>query len=231
MDLSPRNVVALLILGGVLVFAVSQRAQNAALAGPPPDGARYRVDGGSGGAGTIELGRELRDATFTFAPQTLASDRELILAAVATSRPEARKLVEIVDGLVDISVGDPGGGNAGLTMIGGTRYPVTLNMAGTWQSGTQRAINRLVMHELAHVLDAALFTDAFLAPLVAAVPKGWGCDGGISGACAEDPERFAESFAKWATGDIGVDVYLGYSVPPPEPSLESWGRPLAGWNG
>ena len=39
-------------------------------------------------------------------------------------------------------------------------------------------------------------------------------------------ERFAESFAKWATGDIGVDLYLGYKVPPPD-DLAGWGAPLA----
>ena len=39
-------------------------------------------------------------------------------------------------------------------------------------------------------------------------------------------ERFAESFAKWASGDIGVDLYLGYKVPPPD-DLANWGAPLA----
>ena len=48
---------------------------------------------------------------------------------------------------------------------------------------------------------------------------------------AEVQMQVAESFAKWATGDIGVDVNLGYAIPPPEPSLGSWGRPLAEWNG
>ena len=87
------------------------------------------------------------------------------------------------------------------------------------------------MHELAHVIDDALLTDDFVRPLVDAVPAGWGCEQGTSGACTSGEERFAESFAKWATGDIGIDVQLGYAVPPPEPSLESWGRPLAAWTG
>lgn len=228
--MSPRSAVAVLVIVGAVVFGLFQRAQSAALGGAPPDGARYRLDGG-GGTGTLELTSELRDGTFTFSPQVVPADRELILAAVASSRPQARRLVGLIDGLVDISVGAAGAGAAGRTMIGGHRYPMILDLAGTWRRGTQRAVNRLVLHELAHVIDDALLTDAVVRPLVDAVPAGWGCDQGNSGACAPPEERFAESFAKWATGDIGVAVYLGYAVPPPAPSLESWGRALASWNG
>ncbi len=230
MDVTPRTVIAVLAIAGAVVFALSQRAQTAALNGAPPGGARYRV-GSGGGNGTLELKGGLRDGSFTFAPQVVPADRELILGAVASSRPEARRLVGLVDGLVDISVGSAGDGVAGKTMTGGTRFPMILDLAATWQRGTHRAVNRLVMHELAHVIDEALLTDEFVRPLVDAVPTGWGCDQGNSGACAAPQERFAESFAKWATGDIGVDVNLGYAIPPPAPSLESWGRPLAEWNG
>lgn len=230
MEVTPRTVIAVLAIAGAVVFTLSQRAQTAALNGAPPEGARYRV-GSGGGNGTLELKTGVRDGGFTFAPQVFPADRELILKAVASSRPEARRLVGLVDGLVNISVGSAGNGAAGKTMTGGTRYLVILDLAATWQRGTQRAVNRLVMHELAHVIDEALLTDAFVRPLVEAVPVGWGCDQGNSGACAAPEERFAESFAKWATGDIGVDVYLGYAIPPPEPSLESWGRSLAEWSG
>ncbi|MBW3611907.1 MAG: hypothetical protein KY438_10340, partial [Actinobacteria bacterium] len=67
--------------------------------------------------------------------------------------------------------------------------------------------------------DAASRPDDVIAALDAGIPAGWECDGGHSGACAAVPERFAESFAKWATGDIGVDLYIGYRVPPPGPTL------------
>jgi hypothetical protein len=66
-----------------------------------------------------------------------------------------------------------------------------------------------------------------MATLQAGIPAGYGCEQGTSGACATAPERFAESFAKWATGDIGVDLYIGYKVPPPSPTLDAWGAPLA----
>ena len=40
----------------------------------------------------------------------------------------------------------------------------------------------------------------------------------------EEIKRFAESFAKWAVGDIGLDLNVGYKVMPPEPSLSAWTR-------
>ena len=90
-----------------------------------------------------------------------------------------------------------------------------------------RGIRRLVLHELAHVVDHALVPSALEAQLDAATPPGFGCDDdGRSGGCAARAERFAESFAKWATGDIGNDLYIGYRVPPPS-SLSGWGAPLA----
>ncbi len=88
-----------------------------------------------------------------------------------------------------------------------------------------RGTARVTLHELAHVVDHALVTADLEAALDAATPPGLGCDdGGLSGGCAVRQERFAESFAKWATGDIGLNISLGYRVPPPD--LASWGRPL-----
>ena len=223
MDVSPRTVAAVIVIAGAAMFGVFDRAQTAAPRGPAPNGARYRLHGG--GDGTIELNAKIRAATFTIAPGTAPSDRELVLEAVASSRPEARRLIELVDGLVDVSVGDAGSGAAGKTMIGGARYPMILNVRAAWQRAAQRGVDRLVLHELGHVVDAALLSDAFVAPLVAAVPTGWGCDDGVTGSCAAPEERFAESFAKWATGDIGIDVAIGYSIPPPSPSLDVVGSP------
>jgi hypothetical protein len=90
----------------------------------------------------------------------------------------------------------------------------------------RRGIDRVVLHELGHVVDHALVPDDAMARLQAGIPAGFGCDDGRAGACADPGERFAESFAKWATGDIGVDLYIGYKVPPPGPTLDAWGAPL-----
>jgi hypothetical protein len=76
-------------------------------------------------------------------------------------------------------------------------------------------------------VDHALLPDAVVATLDAGIPSGWGCDQGTMGACANREERFAETFAKWALGDIGVNLDIGYKVPPPTLPLDVWGAPLA----
>ena len=84
----------------------------------------------------------------------------------------------------------------------------------------------MVQHELAHVVESALLDPALLARLDAGIPPGQPCAAGTRrGSCAPGAERFAETFAKWASGDIGVDLYAGYAVPPP-PDLAGWGAPL-----
>ena len=158
-------------------------------------------------------------ATFTWDGVSTA-DRETVLAAVAAARPEARALIERVDGLVAVRVGPVPGGNAGLTQgnpVAG--YVVTLDLAGVSRTNGSRGVNRLVHHELGHVVDHALLTPERQAALDAGIPEGY--------SPAPREERFAETFAKWATGDIGVQVYLGYRVLPP-PSLEAWGQGLDG---
>lgn len=154
------------------------------------------------------------------------SDQQIVRQVIAEARPEARRLVELVSGLVTISVGQPGRGIAGQTRPTADGYDVVLDLGGVYRSSGLRGVRRLVLHELAHVVDLALVPGRLESQLDDATPRGFGCDGGRSGACAVRSERFAESFAKWATGDIGNDVHLGYSVPPPK-SLSGWGGPLA----
>ena len=169
-----------------------------------------------------------RAATFRFAPGTADADRAAFLAAVADARPPARRLIGLVDGLVDVHVGPTGRpGALGLTESGGPRYDVTVDLGRVAAVYGRRGIDRVVLHELGHVIDHALVPGDVMTGLQAGIPAGFGCDEGISGACAAPPERFAESFAKWATGDIGVDLYIGYKVPPPGPTLDMWGAPLA----
>jgi hypothetical protein len=191
------------------------------------DGAAYRLDAAQARrTGTIHLSDDLRRAAFRFAPDVPAGDQAAILAAVADARPEARRLIDLIDGLVDVRVGQLGAGVIGLAQTNGERYTVTLDLDRVAAMYGRRGIDRLVLHELAHVLDFALVPTELTTALDAGIPRGWGCDQGHLGACAPRAERFAESFAKWATGDIGIDLYMGYKIPPP-PSLEAWGAPLA----
>jgi hypothetical protein len=167
-----------------------------------------------------------RAATFAFDPSIAPADRAAILRAVSDAGPQAQALIGEVDGLVDVRLAALGSGTVGLTETDGDRYDVTLDLGTVSRQYGQRGIDRLVQHELGHVVDFALVPEAVDEQLDAQIPQGYGCEDGNSGACANRDERFAESFAKWASGDIGVDLYLGYKVPPPD-DLANWGAPLA----
>jgi hypothetical protein len=194
----------------------------------PVAGARRTAVSATGAAGPPGISALDRAATFRFAPGTAPADRDAVLAAVARARPPARRLVALVDGLTEVRVGATGtAGVLGLTENRAGRYTVTLDLRTVAAQYDRRGIDRVVLHELGHVIDAALVPPTTMATLQAGIPSGYGCDGGTTGGCAAPPERFAESFAKWATGDIGVDLYVGYKVPPPGPTLDAWGAPLA----
>ena len=223
-----------LILPVLAVAVAAGLAVNAARPAPAPAsgaevaGARFRLTAPAARrAGAPVLSAAERAATFRFAPGTSPADRDAFLAAVADAQPPARRLVALVDGLVDVRVGATGQpGTLGLTESGGPRYEVTVDLGRVASLYGSRGIDRVVLHELGHVVDHTLVADDVMAGLQTGIPSGYGCDDGRSGACADPAERFAESFAKWATGDIGVDIDLGYRVPPPT-SLEHWGDPLA----
>jgi hypothetical protein len=167
-----------------------------------------------------------RAATFTFDPGVAVADRDAFLSAVAHARPEAQALIAAIDGLVDVHVADTEAGTVGTTQSVGKRFTVTVNLGIVSRRYGQRGIDRTVLHELGHVVDFALVSPEINSRLDAEIPHGYGCERQNSGGCASQTERFAESFAKWATGDIGVDLYLGYKVPPPD-DLAGWGAPLA----
>lgn len=176
---------------------------------------------------TVDISAAARAAGPAFAPDVPAADRAWVRTALAAARPEAARLIAESDGLVRFSVFSAGPeAPLGVTRSHAHGFDVSLNVA---QLNGLRAADRttVVLHELGHVVDHALVGDDVMSALQRDIPAGFGCEQGVSGACASEPERFAESFAKWATGDIGVDLYVGYKVPPPTPTLDAWGEPLA----
>ena len=192
-------------------------------------GARYRLDAASArSSGARLLGQDVRRAGLRFAPSVAPADRQAFLDAVAAARPEARRLIGLVDGLVDVRIGPTGTpGAIGLTEDGEPGYRVTIDLGLVLARYGPRGVERTVLHELGHVVDHALLTDEVTAALDAGIPAGLGCEEGKLGGCASREERFAESFAKWALGDIGVNLDIGYKVPPPSAPLDLWGAPLA----
>jgi hypothetical protein len=165
--------------------------------------------------------------TFAFAPGTSAVDRQLVLRAVGDARPPARRLIDEIAGRTTISVEYTGAGALGITSGGARGYLVRVDLGRTYRTLGMRGVDRVVLHELGHVVDFALVPEALDRRLDAEIPKDYGCDPGQpTGACAPAPERFAETFARWATGDVGYDLWVGYKVEPPSVPLEQWGAPL-----
>jgi hypothetical protein len=110
----------------------------------------------------------------------------------------------------------------------GGRYAIALDLARVQRLYGERGVDRVVLHELGHAIDAAIVPKELDAALDAQMPTGYACPAGErTSACAPRAERFAETFAKWATGDIGVNLNVGYAVAPPVVPLERWGEPLA----
>ncbi|MEP6954105.1 MAG: hypothetical protein ABI950_08610 [Solirubrobacteraceae bacterium] len=216
-------IVALALPANILV----SNGQNRVLA-PEVGGARYRVIATEADRdGARRLSSAVEDSTFRFVPGTPEVSRQAVLRAVADASPAARRLIGLVDGLVVVRVGPTGAAGAiGLTTMRDPGYDVVVDLGPVSQRYGQRGIDRVVLHELGHVIDHAIVPAALDRQLGAGIPAGYGCDQGSSGACASADERFAESFAKWAVGDIGLDLTLGYKVMPPEPSLSAWGAPL-----
>jgi hypothetical protein len=221
--------VVLLALVSMVSVARSLSTAKPARTAAEVAGARYRLDAASAKrSGAPLLSNGARRAGFRFDPTVAPADRQAFLAAVAAARPEARRLIALVDGLVDVRIGSTGvPGSIGLTEGVDQGYRVTIDLGRVIQRFGARGVQRTVLHELGHVVDHALLTDDVIAALDAGIPAGWGCDDGRLGACADQEERFAESFAKWALGDIGVNLDIGYKVPPPAAPLDVWGAPLA----
>jgi hypothetical protein len=222
-------VIGLLVLASLVTAG---RSLSAARSGPQLSdvaGARYRLDAASAkSSGARLLAQDVRRAGFRFAPTVAPTDRQAFLDAVAAARPEARRLIGLVDGLVDVRIGPTGTpGAIGLTEDGEPGYRVTIDLDLVLARYGPRGVQRTVLHELGHVVDHALLTDDVTAALDAGIPAGLGCEEGLLGGCATRQERFAESFAKWALGDIGINLEIGYKVPPPSAPLDVWGAPLA----
>jgi hypothetical protein len=165
--------------------------------------------------------------TYTFDPSVSAVNRQAFLTVLTRVRPEAARLFDRVDGLVTVVDGAAPSGALGVTEPETGGYTIRFRFGEVFAELGQRGFDRLVEHELAHVVDFALVPGDLRAKLDAGIPPGQPCRAGTrTGSCAPREERFAESFAKWASGDLGANLYAGYAVPPPG-DLDAWGAPLA----
>jgi hypothetical protein len=214
-------VVALLAVAALAVFA---RVPLSPEVIQGDAGAYYALAGANG----AELDAAARARGMTFDASVTPAARELILSSVAGARPEARRLIDLVDGITTVRVGATGGSSLGVTSGNGRRFDVVLDLDRTLAELGGRGVSRLVLHEFGHVVDYALVPTSVDTQLDAGIPAGYACaPGETTSACAPREERFAETFAKWANGDIGVNLNIGYAVMPPTADLGTWGAPLA----
>jgi len=177
------------------------------------------------GAKEHEIDPALKAGTFQMGVD--AQDREWILAAIDKVRPEARQLIDDVDGMVTIgTVNEPGASYVGVTrQKGKDAFQVDFNIA--YLDGERKADrDATVIHELGHVIDFAVMTPELRNQLAGQLPTSGACFTAETGDCTAPEERFADTFAKWALRGAVSAVGAGYSVATPA-SLEDWGAPLA----
>ena len=225
-----QRIAAYTVIVVCLIFGMRQASPAPPAVSKGSDGgAQYRLDRVAADRAHVALlSAGQRAMTFGFAPGADPQQERIFLAAIAAARPEAQRLVALVDGLVTVHFGDPPGPAIGLTHFDGVDYDVTIGLSAVIDRFGIREANAIVLHELGHVIDIALVTDELRRELDAGIPTGESCrPGRPTGACASIEERFADSFSKWAMDDLGVNLASGYRILAPVP-LEAWGRPLVG---
>jgi hypothetical protein len=170
---------------------------------------------------------EVRAADLRFAAAVTAADRAWILAAVAGARPEAQRLIDEVDGTIEVRTGLQVEAAIGRAHVRPEGAVIELDVAAL---NGDRALDRdvVVLHELGHVIDYWLVSDELAGRLDRGIPRVGTCDSRTEhdGACTALEERFADTFAKWALRGRFSLAGSGYGIPAPA-SLEDWGAPLA----
>jgi len=175
----------------------------------------------------LQVSEAERRAGLRFGSEVPPAVRAWVTDAVARARPEARRLVDEVDGVVDVHVHS--GDALGYVRDDGVADRLTLSLdADELAMGYDDASrHQVVLHELGHVVHRVLLPDTLVEVLDAGVPRAGACRAGPdTGDCAQTGERVADTFAKWALGDPGTTMAVGYDVPAP-PNLDIWGAPLS----
>ena len=157
-----------------------------------------------------------RDATARYSPDVPAADRAWIEAAIAAARPEAQRLIAEVDGLVEYRVhrGDPLGVTRSRISPGGASFEISFDV-GSLDGDRRQDRSVTVLHEYGHAIDLALVPPRTNEALEAGIPRTGPCGnygGTLTGSCAEPPERFADTFAKWALRGNVSAAGAGYEV-------------------
>ena len=221
---APRRLTAAIAVAAIAIAAAGLAHGRS----QPPASATTRL-----GTPVRAITLALRAAGLRFAPSVAPADRAWILAAVADARPEARRLVDAVDGLVEVDTetsGErlPGGYEAvGVTYPGPDGFRVVLD-TGLLDGRARFSRDVVVLHELGHVIDFTLVPRDLAERLDRTIPDSGPCVSADqrTGACTAPEERFADTFAKWALRGAVSAAGAGYGVD--APLLDEWALPLAG---
>lgn len=204
-----------------LAWVASEHGKGRAAAAGPPDisQAEYRVGPDANPRGRT-LTQDRQAAGFTFQAGTDPRNIALFQSVIASAHPDARRLIELIDGLTTIRFVPLLPRIAGRTRTDWSGiYEVQIDLYGVTSRAGTRALRIVVLHELGHVIDSALVSEELRARMDAGQPPCPTAD------CRDAAEKFAEHFARWATGDLGIDVPVGYQITAPVP-LYGWGETL-----
>lgn len=218
---SNATVAGCLVVLALLAGLVASGGAGGLAPGPPAG----RIDADSSPA----IADDVRARSHVSDPGVPPDVAEWFASAVSRVRPEARRLIDAVDGQVTLGVHPSEGLVAGFVQPTAEGFNLSL-AADSLRRYDQEIRDHVIIHELGHVVDLALVPSALNAELDLAVPRIGGCAGaGDDAGCASAEERFADTFAKWALDDpvvLSGIVSVGYRVAPPA-NLAVWGEPLA----
>src|SRR5918992_2025854 len=129
--------------------------------------------------------QEVRSAGLRFSPTMPEADRAWVLAAVASARPEARRLIDEIDGLVEVQTHVGGGTAIGWAQMDSSGAVVSVDTSAL---NGDRALDRnvVMLHELGHVIDHLLVPDELVRELDRGIPRDGTCapGSGPTGPCA-----------------------------------------------
>jgi len=178
-----------------------------------------------GTPGAVGVPAAARTQSLRFAPGVSFEQQVGVVAAIGQAAPAAQRLIDRVDGLVEVRL-HVGQGALGITEGRGHDVSVSLDPAAIAQ-GPPGTYELVVLHEFGHVIDHVLLDERLERELDAGVPRSAPCRDAseLFGPCAATEERFADTFAKWALNRPDGVANVGYDVEVP-PSLPAWAAPL-----
>lgn len=151
------------------------------------------------------LPQAIIDSGFRYAPPMSREDGRRVSALVRTAGPHARRVIELVDGLVTVKIAPFHGRLAfhqGQRVLGRARVKDARHYEIQIRPDVFRSTRaaKTMLHELGHVVDSALVSEPLKSRLVGPRPADCGNQ------CSET-ERFANAFRSWATGEPGAPAW------------------------